>query len=637
MFPKHTPRQSRPVIGCLFIVAMAGAALAQPGAPNDRPLTSRAVSQLFTAQVKRIESDLADPAKAPAAKNDAINLLDYALAYLPPDDRANWIAIADLFELASQSHQWSAESQPELWRLLLKHKPLRRAITLNIDPKLDSTAQVYHQLLKLYQAQGDHIAQTPALTAALCLAHAQPIRQELNGRKLSAPAIEDLYTYFTHRGSRAASVEAPAELLVHMVNVAAERDDLAWATKHYASVRQVPRAFRQAADRHQQGRSAFISHPEAPARLAVVAEYGGDLYEQAWFAATVAKAVARPSAMVHAELSDRSVHAWVLFYEPGRRGGAWNHRDARYESTDPFYGQVINPRNGKPEPWPWVAVTGSLTETPLADHRHSAALLAGLRRFSDRAAAGAGIPEPVGLAELDQALGNNAKLRMGEPADRFNLLTEAVRLSPANPAAWRALLGLVEHENLEEPVLEQWLSVVRQLFAGSQPEFCYLLADQLIDQCPADKQRYEQWRALGQALRQRRDLVAWTLLAQGQLLEKAGATEQALDTYLTLINRFGSEAAAVVAALGRFEAMTDYGERDLAGLQPFRNAFESTEPPADDPVFMIRKSTWYRLGQLYLDRLQQAKDFSTHGKVRRAIEKVLDEPIDPPTRRNRSR
>jgi hypothetical protein len=217
------------------------------------------------------------------------------------------------------------------------------------------------------------------------------------------------------------------------------------------------------------------------------------------------------------------------------------------------------------------------------------------------------------------------------------MLAEAVRISPADPALWRALLAAVEQAPLPGETLDRWLSVIRQLFADSQPDFCYMLAERLIQTAGTDRQRYEQWRALGQALRHRRDLVAWTLLAQGQLLEKANATEQALDSYLTLINRFGGEGAAVIPALARFEALTDYQERDLAGLQPFRTAFEATEPPEDDPVFMIRKSTWYRLGQLYLDRLEQAKDFSTHGKVRRAIEKVLDEPLDQPLRRNRAR
>lgn len=587
---------------------------------------------------------LAEDGDIAAAEAAAERTFAQTALYAEARDTAAFADAAHAFWLT----HWIAQAKPAnaaaLTKRLLARPAAARELAYLIDSSDDIPA-VFALFVKLDDRFGEKINDFPGLTAALCVVHDRTIQRNINENDVVATDPVELFAFYTaHEKQMLFGLrEVPGPLLVWVVDSTASIDEMEWALREYAGDRQVGRRFFEIDydyDHALKGTPKKVT--QKGFSLPNIKRYGGVCADQAYFAVEVGKAIGVPAAYTVGRGGDVG-HAWVGYFQQRGRTGAWNFNEGRYKSYQGVRGITEHPQTGR-----WVddsyvsvlaegitlppqkryaaagmvtaaAVLGQLGDVEVTDvaHTFAAGRPQGARQHQSESEGeddGAGTPPDEAVKLPQPVRGTSVK-------DRLALLTAALKVDPGDARGWYLVAGMAERGELSLAQKKTWAQYVTKLCGDRYPDFAVAVLRPIIASIDDTAQQSKLWDNALARFRRRSDLAAEIRMTQGALWEEARDYRKAAACYEDVIRRYGNAGPFIVPALERFEALLNTAGRGERVTVLYREAFKSLDLPDRFAPQFAQQSNYYRVGQRYLAKLQDAGDTAAATKLRDEIAK----------------
>lgn len=598
------------VAGCAIFLAQLAV---QAGAANRAPPFDPAA---VTDQLNAIHHRLAEGEAMEKIETDARATFDALVAYGRPADSARLARAYWLGELAGHLQQLAPEPRRSLAAYLAEHEALAKALVFTIAPR-DHPAKAYRVLDTLRQTQPDRLPRYANLAAALCVVHDQPLVRRVNENRVTAPEPTALFKYFIRHESRMRFdlKRMPPVMLTWVVDATAGIEEMQWALKHYAGDRAVGRRFFDVEYDYEHLRTGRQKRVTVEGlTLPNIRKYGGVCADQAYFAASVGKAIGVPTAVASGRGGDVA-HAWVGYLAAGRGGARWDFDAGRYPAFQGLRGMVRNPQTRRRVPDSYVSLLAESIGVSAADRRAAIAYTAAAKRLARADEADAPFrPDPIaGDAEPNLPEGG-----VETGVDRqLRLLSRALQRNAGYDRAWFAIGDLIAQG---EPSLEQvrdWAEKTQRFTGRKYPDFALAMLQPMIQRVADPAEQQKLWDGAFRLFARRSDLAAEIRMAQGKLWEEQGEPRRAGRLYQDVINRYLDAGPFAIRALRRAEAMLE--ESGLQDRIPrlYASAWERVKRP--DANAFIRQSNWYRIGKLYADRLEDAGQNNRANAIRQSL------------------
>ena len=576
-------RTTRPILACVLVLAIAPAAwsgstlsaIADGSAPD--PAAADAAFEAFLAAADPRD---ADAFRTPAARHALVHLLDRA-----GDDRLRLPAA----------------------RLLHRNPALAEALGLLVRPE-DDAAAVCRTLIELHEAHGPMLDDYAPLAAALAVVHDGEFASRINENTAVADPPAALFAFFA-RPARELALDprrTPPELLIHVVDAASPVSELRWAQNRYAGDNNVGGRFFDIDYDHAHTGGAPKALTQAGFSLGNILAFGGVCADQAYFAATVGKAIGVPTAYVRASGLDVG-HAWVGFLRQRGRRADWDFDSGRYDEYQGLTGSLRCPQRREWTTDAALGVTASLANLSLEDRARAEALAHAARRLAALLDAGQSLPEPDADAETKPRAAP-----LDDHAESALLLVErSLRTSAATLDAWEVLARLGASGAMDLGQTKRWAGVVDRLGTPRSLDFRIGVLAELVAGVADPAECSRLLDRLTRMCGRRLDLRGRIRLEQGDLWRDAGDVRKAYRCYEASIDDLITVSRAVIQPLRRAEALLrDHGETD-AVLPIYERTFSELTRPDWGGAF-LRGSAWYAVGREYARVLRE------HGRTRDA-------------------
>lgn len=380
----------------------------------------------------------------------------------------------------------------------------------------------------------------------------------------------------------------PWQLLNYVVDSKASDEDILWALHRYGAARNVAACYFDV----PYDQAAFYSgDPKQIAAHAYTLEnltrFGGVCTDQAYFAAQVSKTLGVPACVCTGESgAGEPAHAWVGALTVSDGVPYWDFQTGRYADFLFWSGTVVDPQ--------------TLEEISEGD----VGLLAELRRST-----------PVQRAE---SLALLKSLDLVDDDQKFDFLTTAINLSPANRGAWLALADWCGAAQFDLNKANKVADVVQKFALRHYPEFAFGLLMRMTRNQPADRQAELLDRIAG-LFGDRPDLLSRIRIAQGDVFKEAAEDQRALAAYGEVLQYRESDAGpAVVQAMARVDQMLR-NDNDLQRLAEIYR-YVWTRLPRPEPSAYARGTPYCIIGQHYAELLDDLYATSEALQVRAAID-----------------
>jgi hypothetical protein len=593
----------RTLVSCLGLTV--GAAAAPPPKPAADPFAA-----VIEARAGGILDRLAESADAGQASREAGALFDQVVFHAPDQSTAAFLEAAVTRRVV---HHLSLDADPAR-RARLRHglrgRPeLARTLTLLVDERGDDIPAVYGVADRLLSERGDAAGRLHQLTAALCVVHDRALRLRVNENQAEAPDVVLLFDYYLRHEKRMLHglAEVPAELLVHVVDVTASVADLEWALERYAGDGAVgARYFDVAYDHDHFARGTVKRSTAAGWSLSSILAHGGVCADQAYFAATVGKAIGVPT--TYSVGLQESAHAWVGFLEARGATGRFNFDAGRYDSFRLVKGSLRHPQTGAATPDSHVALLAELIGTSLGDRLAAASLIEGAARLAALSAAGATAP-PV---EAALAAAARPAPRACDAGAAQALLESGLRRCPGHRAGWLLLRDMAQAGQLARDDKRRWTGVLDRLCGRRYPDFSVEVIGAMVRSEPDPERQNTMWNQLFANVQERHDLAAAVRVEQADLWRARGEPRKAGQCYEDVINRFCESGFVVTEALAAAEKLLREEARPDLVPALYERAWACMRVPDDRSAYFWRGSPWWHVGRRYADRLEEA------GQIREA-------------------
>jgi len=520
--------------------------------------------------------------------------------------------VIDLFRrymIARVRGMYVPDRVPEsLWTWVTAHAALRDGVLFGLQPDGDTGLQILERLDLLRQQFPEQVEAYPHLALAFAVVHGSAGKQGIRERRLryveheqrEIPSMADSFKdYVAHAGRMQMPLnKTPWPLLLFVADNDLPLAERQWVRDRYGVkgvvvTGQVYYSLEYDFDKLR-GKPRIGDRPKTMPNLL---EYGGVCAERAYFASRVFKTLGVP-ALYDVGDGERGGHAWV----------AWAGRDgkktglvftARFDYDRYYTGTVHDPCSGE----------------FILDRDVQMCVAAMLHSYQGCMEAMAG----THIYRLFEA---------GERGTKTGLLDGAVKRNPFCDAPWRAGAddvgaGIIPRQQGEQT----YLSMLR--LHGEYPDLSLQILTQIFVPRLAEAKAADRTVVakdlgiLGKAFdlyaqAQRPDLAVKLRCLQGQYLEAAGRTEDALKLYVTaseqyLTEHFGfvdlyDQAARLMRELGRTDMMLTYMRRVVHRVSPYRDNF-NREYELVDPTFK-------HVLKMYADALEAAGE-AVEAKVQR--------------------
>jgi hypothetical protein len=548
-----------------------------------------------SAKVVEVLDSVKNDADLARAATELSHLFDEVIANAPLSDPDSFREAAFGVRLASQLCKAPEGKQAELLGYLRKNDALAQALIFLIKPE-DKLPAVYSLLDRLRDRHPD-LGDYPALAAAICVVHDQPLSQRVNENKAEAPDPLEVFDYF--KPARRAIGGMPPELLISVVDVTASIDELRWAGKQYAGDSEVGKRYFDIKYDYDSFRKGTVKKVTAAGfRLQNILKHGGVCADQAYFAAQVGKSIGIPTAFISGRNAEVA-HAWVGFLE-GRGGRAsWNFDSGHYEGYQGVRGETLDPQTRKRIPDSALSLLADASASNAVSRRAAAAMTDAALRLAEIAKSGDGFParEPTVIVTKKPA-------RTTSSADRLHLVEAALKRCPSHTPGWDALVAAAKAGELSYKDKKRWAEVLDKLCAGKYPDFTLDVLRPMVETVDDPREQSNLWDSLFGSYQNRPDLAAEVRFSQGAMWEKAGDRAKAWECYQDVIKRYADDGPFTVDAARRCERLLKDSdkERDItpmyAALWP-----RLSKPQSMAPEFQTQ-SNWFRVGTLYRARLE---------------------------------
>lgn len=566
-----------------------------------------------------IERDATASGDFSAAAVSAERLLAHVTAYAPVRQSRAFVEAA----FAARHYRYLAAIPPDdaraLHPFLAEHTELARTLAFLISPEEQPRA-VYSTLKKLHAARGEGLAKYPALVAALCVVHDQPLIHQINENRVEAPDVVALFDFYVEHENRLlfGLTKLPAELLIWTVDSTSPIKEMEWAVRKFAGNRKVGSLFFQIEydyDHLRTGKPKKVT--QAGFSLPNILKYGGVCVDQAYFAVMVGKSIGVPTALVSAQSAEVG-HAWVGFFQAQGRRGRWNFDVGRYSAYQGIRGNAEDPQTRKVIPDSYVSVLAELIGTRTEDRWAAAA-------FTDAAVylgeqADGFRPEPIGNPGDDAP---PLRPRINDADTQLRLLEAGLRRTPGYSRAWFAIRDLAAQGRMGLSDKKKWAGLLQQMCGRAYPDFTLAILRPMIESIESPREQLRLWDAAARIVASRADLSAEVRIAQGQAWEALDEPAKAGKCYEDVIRRFANDGPFVITALAKTEQMLKAAGKPDRVVQLYANAWQSIRPPSQMAGTFATQSNYYQVGMIYADKLAEAGFMDEAEQTRAEIKKKL--------------
>lgn len=575
-----------------------------------------------------------------AAAARAAEVFDVLIAHHP--DPAASGALGDSFAV-SLHLRYLAEGgdagSAELAGWLLEHPAASNALAAVVEPGADKMAAVYavlDDLRREVNVEGNADAAAELFAAAAVVfdagAPAALIEQEVAD---PATAVEIVGHLLEHRRGAGFDVTMmPADLLVHVVDARVSAADLAWAAATYRGDRVVGQRFHDLSyDTGLIGLERVGKPLEGAGSafgLAMLRQCGGVCRHQAFFAASVGKAIGVPT--VYMRANGPSVgHAWVGYLRAQGKRVVWDMSEGRFDFYEEVRGEIVCPQTQRRVGDQEVSMKAGLVGVPLEKRVTARALAAAAERIAAVEAARMAWPPalPEGAAAETVETGGDgapqrarpetaparrgagqAKVatlpRAADTTTRLALLEASVNKVPAAMYGWRVMTAWAGEMTAEDRAA--WFDALNTLVGRTHPDVLSGMVMPLICSVEDDKQRESAWEWLEKRLAGEAELLAEAAVVRGKDLAGRGHRDAAWRVLSDAAVRYVREAPAVTGVL---EAAADLAKDMPSGPSAIADLYGAAfqAAPRADGTLPAEYGPWTtrnRIGILYYRWLKVA-------------------------------
>lgn len=605
-------RFSGPVILSLLLApVLASAAPARTTLPKPKITLSASVKSDVAAALDQLVSD----SDFAAAKASLAAAFDQTIAYGTAKDLDAFREAAFAMRLVSQIEKLPGAKRIDTLKYLRANDSLARELVFFIHEK-EKVTDVYALLDRLRSARGEQLDKFATLAAAICVVHDQPLERGINENKVKAPdpiQIFDHYVKFEKQMFFGIK-PVPPELLAYVVDTTATPEEMTWALNQYAGNDKVGRLFftiKYDHDHYRKGAPKRVT--QEGFNLPNILQFGGVCADQAYFAMTVGKAIGVPTAYATGRGGDVA-HAWVGFLQAQGRSGWWNFDSGRYDAYKGVMGVVLDPQTRERIPDSYVSLLAELIGTKPVDRHAGVALSDAARRLMAIEKKGedwsptAPDPGTVIVAPPTQ------KPRKPAVDAQLELVELAVKQSLGDRDSWFVIRDLAKDGKMTLAQKKKWADVVQRLCGQKYPDFMLAIVEPMIQTIDDVREQNALWNAAFSALRNRADLAAYVRMQQAAMWERAREPDNAGLCYVDVIEQFANAGPFVIEALQRAERTLRNTRRDDRVLALYEQTWSRIRKPSES-AFM-EQSNWFRVGAMYLERLEQANQSRAAAAVR---------------------
>ena len=481
-----------------------------------------------------------------------------------------------------------ATGDAETLEWLVKHPSLGPLFLTALSDR-DNPTRAIAALSAARSRLGAAVEQCPDLVVAACLVWDGPNREDQTPEQATRAGCDVLAHLIDNRRTMRLDLKAlPWPVLAYLVDSRATPEDRRWAISGYRLPPEPGRAY--FAIRYDEAGFAsgrFRGGDDAKAyTLANILRLGGVCKDQAYFAAEVCRAAGIPAAVCTGQSGEgEGFHAWVGTLRVERNRAAWDFRSGRYPEHGLWSGAVVDPQTGE-----------ALTDGEVAMSAEWCFV-------------------PVDRRLLSLALTKSLDL-VAEPPARLALAKAAIEAAPGNRQAWAALADQCVQPGTPLATLKDVSAVVERFAVGRYDDFAFKFFLALIGGRTTD----EQLNLLDRASRffpSRPDLLAELALRKGDVLRKAGRSDEALRLYEGVLEEALAYGPLALNAIGRVDAMLREAGKTRDLPPRYRHAWTRMAVPQASGY--VSTTPWYVMGERYAKLLEETGDKPTAAKVLQTI------------------
>ena len=555
------------------------------------------------------------------ASHAASVLFDKVLAWAPVKDTRSFVEVAYARRLLRQLRMARFSDTTAMLRYLRRNQKLARTLAFFVHP-FESPAEIYRLVDRLRIERGDKLDQYANLVTAICCVHDQSLVRRVNENQVQAADPVELFDYFVRYRKKMyyGVVNMPPELLVFVVDSTATIGQMQWALQRYEGDGNIgDRFFEIKYDRNHFRYGSAKRVTLEGFNLPNILKYGGVCADQAYFAASVGKAIGVPAAYTYGRSGQLS-HAWVGFFVARNKQGFWNFDVGRYNAYRGVQGITENPQTRQPIDDSTVALRAELVPSSVSDRHAAVAMTDAARRLAallqdDRLLSSDPFGQDVSRI-MDQS-------RTVDSDQCLKLLEAGLRRCVGFAPGWQVLAEMAEAEQLSLDQKIRWSGLLLKFCGHKYPDFAFDVLRPLIGTISDVDEQISTWDNAFKIFQHRSDLSASVLMAQGEAWEAAGRLKKAGECYRRVVQRYANAGPFVINALRNSERiLVALGMTDRV-ITLYRSAWELVDKPKDAFYEFRKQSNWYRIGMLYVEKLNEAGEFRTAERAAARIDQVL--------------
>lgn len=592
----------------------------QPAEPGESPITLEAVQARCAQQV----ASVIESGEVKSELQNIEQLLDLIAAFDTFDDPRAIVEAVRWRRSLAQTLKIDAPERQAILRAFRENPKLADALVFPARPANDDLPAVYRLYLKLLDQRARQVAEYPNLAAAIALVWDKPP----SFGRAERPDPVELFDYFAGNAKKLVFDlrTTPTELLVFMVDTAAPVSDLRWALEKYSGDRRIGRVYFDVPyDTAFFKYSQPLKLDKETFNLANIRKVGGVCVHQAYYAATIGKAIGVPTVQMGAAGADVG-HAWVGFLETGTPP-RWNLDFGCYEEYKKLVGHTGNPQSGEDMTDGEVLLLASLAGDKAADRLVATAWTDASARVGGLITRDMDFPPRVDLK------GWKAPPPRSKSTDtRLQLLKFAVNASPAYAPAWRSVIELAGAAKLQPKQINEWANSVIKLAGDKSPGFALEVLIPMIKLVSDDKEQERLWEwayaqfytNLHETKYRRVDLAVRVRMEEARFFEDRKNTDRAYQLYQEIVQNFADEGPFVVQAAQRCsEMMKSRGSTPVQVANMLRDMWRKAKKPGKMSGQFVTQSNWYRIGGLYLEALNAAGNTNDAKSVKTQLDAVM--------------
>jgi hypothetical protein len=560
--------------------------------------------KLVEARIAVVLDDLQARGDWNAARKSIAELFDQTVFYAP-EDHPEALRQADFARrLLAQLRGLEPDQRLEMLKFLRASPDLAWDL-MYLMPRGQKSAATFALLDRLRHERPTYVEPYASLTAAVCVVHQKPLEIRVNENTGKPIDPLDIFDYFVLNENRMffGIRNVPPELLIHVVDVTGSIGELNWALANYQGNRNVGQRFFDIAYDYDSFRYG------TPKQLTVngfslpnILRFGGVCIDQAYFATEIGKAIGVPTAIATGASAD-AAHAWVGFLEAGPTNLHWNFDTGRYEEYRGVRGNVLDPITRQRIPDCDISLTAEMIGTTAVARQNAAALADAAERLIDLES-----EPPPAVAPPEDAVAETVRRlpRTADTATELTLLEAALRQSVACVPAWTGIRDLAVADKLTPEQKGRWADLLVGFGAAKYPDFTLSIIEPMVATIHDPQQQDQAWSKLFTIFSSRFDLAATIRMRQAALLDANGQAKAAFDCYMDVINRYANAGPFVISALQAADRLLTALPRPDLALQLYDQTWHNIEQPNEMARQFMKESNWYRVGELYAAKLEDA-------------------------------